>query len=125
MRSAALIADCGSNSEVLTEERCYIRELLNDPRVPETSLALARVDPGVTTALHRVSVDEWYVIVDGEGLMVVGDDAPFAVGAGDAVAIPCGTPQCITNTGNSALTFHCICHPRFLPECYERLEKDP
>ena len=118
----ALIHDAGGNAEVLTDERCYIRELLNDPRVPETSLALARVDPGVTTKWHRVSVHEWYVIKEGRGRMWVGDQPPFDVGPGDSVSIPPGTPQRIENIGAGSLAFHCICQPRFRDKVYESLE---
>ena len=117
-----LIDDGGSGAEVFTDERCYILELLNDPRVPETSLALARVDPGITTKWHRVSVHEWYVIAEGRGRMSVGDAPAFDVGPGDSVSIPPGTPQRIENTGSSALLFHCICQPRFRKEVYESLE---
>lgn len=105
--------------EAWTEERCHVLELLNDPRAPEVSLAECRVEPGVTTELHRLSVAEWYVIRAGEGLMEVGGEAPFAVRAGDVVAIPPRAAQCITNTGEGDLRFACICLPRFTPECYE------
>ena len=117
-----LIDDSGSGTEVLTDERCQIREMLNDPRVPETSLALARVDPGITTKWHKVSVREWYVIAEGHGLMWVGDEAPFEVGPGASVSIPSGTPQRIENIGSGPLIFHCICQPRFREDIYEALE---
>ena len=117
----ALIAGSGSDGEFHTAEGCHIRELLNDARVPQTSLATARVEAGVTTALHRVSVQEWYVIVAGSGVMTVGGEEPFPVGPGDTVAIPAGVAQCIRNTGGTDLVFHCICQPRFRPECYEAL----
>ena len=107
--------------ETWTVERCYIRELLNDDRVPEVSLAECRVEPGVTTELHRLTVAEWYLIQAGNGLMELGDSAPFPVTAGDVVAIPPQTPQRITNTGAGDLRFACLCLPRFRPECYEAL----
>ena len=116
-----LIANGGSDGEFYTAEGCHIRELLNDPRVPEMSLATARVEPGVTTALHRVGVREWYVIVAGAGLMTVGDGEPFPVRAGDTVAIPAGVAQRIRNTTDVDLVFHCICQPRFRQACYESL----
>jgi mannose-6-phosphate isomerase-like protein (cupin superfamily) len=109
-------------SEVLTRERCYIREILNDPRVPQWSLAECRVKTGVTTELHRLAVDEWYVIVEGQGLVEVDRRAPVAVGPGDTVVIPKGAPQRITNSGQRDLRFHCLCMPRFTTACYEALE---
>ena len=114
-----LIARAGSGEEQWTDERCFIREILHDPRVPEVSLAEARVEPGVTTEWHKVAVSEWYLIRAGVGLMQIDGDEPFPVEPGDTVAIPAGTPQRITNTGSSDLRFECICTPRFRPELYE------
>lgn len=109
-------------AEILTGERCYIRELMNDPRIPETSLAECRVAPGVTTELHRLSVAEWYVIREGRGTMEVGGGEPFAVGPGDVVVIPHHSSQRIANHGPGDLRFLCLCLPAFRPECYESLE---
>jgi mannose-6-phosphate isomerase-like protein (cupin superfamily) len=110
--------------EILTGERCYIRELLNDAAVPQVSLAETRVAPGMTTELHRLSVAEWYIIREGEGLMDLDDREPFAVRPGDIVAISPQVPQRITNTGSNDLRFLCLCLPAFRPECYESLEPD-
>ena len=85
-------------------------------------MARARVEPGVTTALHVVEVDEWYLIESGEGLVRVGDREPWPVAAGESVRIPCGVPQQITNTGLTDLLFFCVCVPRFTPEAYRSLE---
>ena len=112
----------GKNDAVLTSERCFIRERLNDRSVPDVSVAETRVAPGVTTQLHRLTVREWYLIASGEGLMEVGDEAPFAVASGDVVVIPANTSQRITNTGSNSLVFDCVCLPRFTVECYESLE---
>ena len=108
--------------EVWTDERCYITELLNSESQPEVSIARTRVEPGVTTQLHQLSVFEWYVIESGQGLMRVGDETPVSVGPGDTVTIPKHAPQQITNTGHEDLVFLCICTPRFSQECYTSLE---
>jgi mannose-6-phosphate isomerase-like protein (cupin superfamily) len=108
--------------EVWTAERCYIAELLNSASQPEVSLARTRVEPGVTTQLHQLSVAEWYVIESGQGLMRVGDEAPYPVGPGDTVSIPKHTPQQITNSGHEDLLFLCVCAPKFSQECYTSLE---
>ena len=108
--------------EIWTAERCYITELLNTAGQPEVSLARTRVEPGVTTQLHQLSVHEWYVIERGNGLMVVGDEAPFSVSPGDTVTIPKHTAQQITNSGPEDLCFLCVCTPRFSQECYTSLE---
>lgn len=108
--------------EVWTEERCWITELLNDDNVQDVSLARCRVEPGVTTQLHRLSVREWYVVEQGRGMMQVGRREPWPIGPGDVVEIPPGTAQRVTNTGAGDLVFQCVCLPRFTPGCYESLE---
>jgi mannose-6-phosphate isomerase-like protein (cupin superfamily) len=85
------------------------------------SLARCRVAPGVTTALHALTVREWYVIESGVGRMRLGDEE-YRVRAGDTVAIPAGCPQQIANIGADDLLFLCVCVPRFTPECYTALE---
>lgn len=110
------------SEEIFTRERCYIREILNDPRVPQVSMAECRVLPGVTTELHRLAVDEWYLIVTGRGLVEVDRQAPIAVAPGDTVIIPRGSPQRICNDGPGELRFRCICMPRFTDDCYTALE---
>lgn len=110
-----------NRAEFWTDERCFITELLNDPALPEAPLARARVEPGVTTALHCLDVEETYVIESGDGLMEVGGKR-LAVGAGDSVRIVTGTAQRITNTGPGDLVFLCLCRPRFRPEGYTDLE---
>jgi mannose-6-phosphate isomerase-like protein (cupin superfamily) len=108
--------------EIWTEERCYIAEIVNDPAWPEFSLARCRVEPGVTTQWHSLSVHEVYLVRTGTGLMYVGDEAPFAVGPGDSVTIPKQVAQRITNTGDADLVFDCVCSPRFLEASYTSLE---
>lgn len=117
------LISCNSR-EFQTCERLFVRERLNDPAVPEVSLADCRVEAGVTTQLHRLDVAEWSVIVEGSGLMQVGEAEPFTVGPGDSIEIPRGTAQRITNTGDGALLFQCVCLPRFTPDCYHSLEDD-
>lgn len=109
-------------AETWTSERCFITELLNEESQPEVSIAHTRVEPGVTTQLHTLSVSEWYIIKTGQGLMRVGDTAPFAVAPGDTVTVPKLTAQQITNTGRDDLCFICVCTPRFSQECYTSLE---
>ena len=116
------IARTDPMSEFATDERCFILEWWNDPSDDDVSIARARVAPGVTTARHRVSVNERYLILEGRGLMRVGELAPVEVGVGEVVIIPAGVAQQITNIGDADLVFACICTPRFRPEGYESLE---
>ena len=118
MNTSVITPDPGR--EFYTDERCWILESLSDEAV---SIARARVEPGVTTALHRLKgVDERYLITEGTGIVEVGNLSPRPVKPEDLVVIPAGTPQRISNTGKTDLVFYCICTPRFTPECYEDLE---
>jgi mannose-6-phosphate isomerase-like protein (cupin superfamily) len=111
-----------SKPEAWTGERCFITELVNDAEWPAFSLARCRVEPGVTTELHALSVLEFYVVERGSGRMRIGDAPPFEIGPGDTVTIPHQAAQSVANTGNEDLVFLCLCTPRFLPDCYTSLE---
>ena len=111
------------DAEYLTPERCHILEVANDANDPDVSIARARVEPGVTTAWHRLNgIDERYLIVSGEGRVEVGDEPAAAVRPCDVVRIPAGVRQRITNTGDMDLVFYAICSPRYREAAYESLE---
>lgn len=110
------------SSEYYIDEGCFITELSNSKDDPEVSIARARVQPGVTTKLHKlVDTIERYVILEGEGLVEVGDLSPQSVSANDVVIIPASCSQKITNKGDSDLIFLAICTPRFKQQCYEEI----
>ena len=111
--------------EFFTGERCWILELWNSDTDPATSIARCRVEPGVTTELHSLTIDERYVILSGAGEVEVGDRGRGPVGPGDVVSIPAGVPQRITNVGADDLVFLAVCTPRFVPEAYLSLEDAP
>jgi mannose-6-phosphate isomerase-like protein (cupin superfamily) len=118
-----LIRRANDGNEFTTPERCWILELLNAPADFALSIARARVEPGVTTQLHRLhGVDERYLIVSGEGVAKIGELAPQRIAMGDVLVIPAGTSQQVTNDGTADLIFYCICSPHFTPACYESLE---
>jgi len=111
------------DSEFWTPEKCYIVESSNSPDDPDVSIARARVDPGVTTRWHRVNgIVERYYILEGKGLVEVGELPPEEVAPGDVVLIPKACRQRITNVGSGDLIFLAICTPRFSPDAYEDLE---
>jgi mannose-6-phosphate isomerase-like protein (cupin superfamily) len=113
-----------SSGEYLFDEGCHITEWWNSPGDGQASIARARVEPGVTTKLHRLNgVTERYVILEGKGRVEVGNLAPEEVGPGDVVVIPPGVSQRITNTGGVDLVFLAICTPRFTPAAYENRSK--
>lgn len=103
-------------------EGCYITELSNTPADPEVSIAKARVESNVTTTWHRLEgVTERYCILEGVGVVEIGDEPAKHVGVGDVIIIPPMVRQRISNPGNTDLIFLAICNPRFTPECYESL----
>ena len=108
--------------EFWTDERCFITELCNTPLLPESSLALARVEPGVTTQLHALrGVKETYIVKAGAGQMEV-DGETFVIEPGDQVVIPDGVSQRVTAVADIDLVFYCLCTPRFTPDSYQNLE---
>jgi mannose-6-phosphate isomerase-like protein (cupin superfamily) len=111
-------------AELLTSERCYITELSNSAKNADASLAIARVETGVTTQLHALTATtETYIVIDGTGQMEV-DGQVFGIAAGDQVVIPPGVAQRVTSEGETDLRFYCLCTPRFQPGCYVNLETD-
>jgi mannose-6-phosphate isomerase-like protein (cupin superfamily) len=123
MQSPPRILQPDSAAETYIEEGCHILELSNSGEDPAVSIARARVEPGVTTRLHRLAdTAERYVILQGQGLVEVGDRPPAAVRPGDVVLIPPGCPQRIGNTGEEDLVFLAICSPRFREAAYEDIE---
>ncbi|MGD8840272.1 MAG: cupin domain-containing protein [Gammaproteobacteria bacterium] len=112
-----------SAREFSTPERCHIIEIANDDGDEQVSIARARVEPGVTTAWHRLAgIGERYLIVSGRGQVQLGEQGAIEVEPGDVVRIPAGTAQRIANTGGDDLVFYAICSPPFRYDCYEALE---
>jgi len=109
--------------EYYTDEGCHIIEIINTPDNPHTSIARARIQPGITTQLHALdSTSEIYYIQSGVGLAHVGDEE-IVMREGDAINIPPGVSQQITNTGEEDLIFLCVCNPRFEVENYKIVEE--
>ena len=109
--------------EFWTPERCFILESWNEAADPAVSVAMARVEPGITTQLHALDgIVERYLIVEGTGRVEVAGGEATPVEAGDLVFIPAGASQRITNTGGTDLVFYCICTPPFVPDAYIDLE---
>lgn len=111
------------STEFYTGERCFITEISNSPVDPALSIARARVAAGITTRWHRLAgITERYYILEGKGIMEVGELTPRLVTAGDVVLIPPSCRQRITNSGSDDLIFLAICTPRFVNEAYEDIE---
>jgi mannose-6-phosphate isomerase-like protein (cupin superfamily) len=121
----AVILTCKEEAEYYTEELCYINELSNIPNDPDVSIARARVQAGISTRWHRLrGITERYVVLEGQGLVEVGELAPKEIKSGDVVLIPPGCRQRITNIGSGDLVFLAICSPRFQQVAYEDIEDE-
>ncbi len=106
--------------EYFFKEGCWINELSNREEDPELSVAKATVAPGKTTHWHKLhGTIERYVILEGQGIVDVGELSPQNVAAGDVVFIPAGCWQRIRNTGATNLVFLALCTPRFSESVYE------
>ena len=117
IKSAAALA------EYETDERCHILEIANDTGDEQVSVARARVEPGVTTAWHKlIGISERYIIVAGKGRVEIDAMQPTDVEPGDVVRIPADCRQRITNTGAQDLVFYAVCAPPFQQSLYVNLE---
>ena len=110
-----------NSKEYWMEERIYVQENMNSPDEPDVSMATCRIQENVTTQLHSLNITEWYIILNGDGLLEI-DGENAVMKAGDCVKINPGQRQRITNTGKTDLIFTSICRPRFKPESYTNLE---
>ena len=109
------IRNISSAAAFTTKDGSEIRELLahRNSCIRNQSLAEARLLPGASTTPHyHARAEEIYYVLQGQGLMCVGDESS-QVGPGDAIAIPPGKVHRITNTGNAILTFLCCCAPAY------------
>ena len=117
------IKKASSAKEFATDERCFISEIANVPEDIEVSIARARVEPGTTTAWHKLNdITERYLIIEGTGRVEIEGLEQTEVSAGDVVCIPPEAAQRITNTGATDLVFYCICSPPFRQDKYRSLE---
>ncbi len=114
-----LIKTPKEQDEFETEEKCAILEILNESDDPTQSIARARVEPGVSTQLHKLTgTSEVYYILSGKGEVELDHKVKQKVVAGDVVRIPPEMAQRIANIGNEDLVFLCVCVPAFTQECY-------
>lgn len=109
-------------SEYYFTEGCWINELWNSLEDHDVSIARVRVEPGERTALHLLhKTRERYVILQGKGIVNVGDKTPEIVRKNDVVIIPPGTKQSIKNPEENDLIFLAICTPRFVKKNYQEV----
>ncbi len=106
-----LLRDC---PEFIAGDATRLHELVNPHNdkgfAGRYSLAHAIVEPQKKSAPHKMLTSEAYYILEGNGVMHIGDEQ-VEVGAGDFIDIPPGAVQWIENTGQGNLVFLCIVDP--------------
>ena len=111
----------------VTKDGSIVRELMH-PAVQGNraqSLAEARVSPGTRTRLHRHRLsEEIYHVSAGQGLMRLGEER-FAIGPGDSICIPPGTPHDLECTGREELIVLCVSAPAYRHEDTELVGEKP
>jgi len=112
------VKDLNDCTEFIAGDNTILRELLHPDKADlnlRYSLAHARVQPGLTSFAHSLKTSEVYYILEGEGIMYIGDEQQ-QVFPHQAIYIPPGKRQCIQNTGTEDLVFLCIVDPAWRVE---------
>lgn len=115
------LKDC---EEFIAGDDSILREILHPDKtgVPiNYSLAHAKVEVGQKTRPHKLKTSEVYYVIEGQGLMHIGQEA-FEVGPDVTVYIPPDSVQYIENIGDSDLKFLCIVDPAWRHENEEVLD---
>ncbi len=79
------------------------------------------VESGKKSTLHKMKTSEVYYILEGEGILHIGDEEN-KVSEDQAIYIPPNSKQYIENTGKNDLRFLCIVDPAWRKEDEEILE---
>jgi mannose-6-phosphate isomerase-like protein (cupin superfamily) len=122
-----IIKDINGIKNITAGDGSSLRELFHPGKGPFPfgySLAQAVVKPRGKTVPHRLKSSEVYCILEGRGLMHVGEEMA-EVAAGQAVYVPPFHIQFIENTGEADLAFLCIVDPAWQPEDEEVLPDGP
>ena len=112
------ISDLKFCQEFISGDNTIIRELLHPDKADleiRYSLAHATLKPGDTSYRHYLLTTEVYYILEGDGIMTIGEEKQ-EVYPGQAIYIPPEAWQCIHNPGPRDLKFICIVDPAWCPE---------
>ncbi len=117
--SALLIRKLNAGPGIIAGDHTRLRELLHPnrdyPFSGRYSLAHAVLAPGASSLKHRLASDEVYYILSGQGIMHINEESA-EVASGDAIDIPPGSVQWLTNAGEVDLCFLCIVDPAWRAE---------
>ncbi len=110
-----LIVNRRESKILRTPHGSEIRPLIDRTTSPITGCSLAEetLPPGASVTPHHHEVlEEVYYIIEGTGLMIVGDEQR-EVGEGDAIYIPKNHRHTLTNTGAAPMKLLLVCGPAF------------
>ena len=79
------------------------------------SISHSELKPGKKSKLHKLETSEVYYILQGEGVLQIGEDT-FKISKDQAFYIAPHSKQCIENTGKDGLKFLCIVDPAWKEE---------
>lgn len=97
--------------------------LLASPRTSDAkylTTSLVEIRPGGNQRIHGHDPEQIYFILEGKGLMTVGDERAY-VGSGDCIFIPSQTPHGLNNDGEAPLRYFSAAAPTFGREQLENL----
>jgi mannose-6-phosphate isomerase-like protein (cupin superfamily) len=106
------------SKEFFVGEGVHVLERENSPKDPSVGFDRIRVPAGVTTALHKLKIDERYMITSGQGTVEI-DGQKRHVQEGDVVLFPRESTQRITPEAGG-MEFYSVTTPRFLVEDFEK-----
>jgi mannose-6-phosphate isomerase-like protein (cupin superfamily) len=112
------ITDLSTCAEFIAGDNTILRELLHPGKVAlelRYSLAHATVKPGKTSYEHYLLTSEVYYILEGKGVMHIGEETCEVI-PGQTIYIPPKAWQCIHNSGSGDLRFLCIVDPAWKKE---------
>lgn|ERR1039457_974031 len=113
-----IIKKLQSCPEFIAGDNTILRELLHPDKEKlelRYSLAHAVINPGKTSYRHKLRTSEVYYILEGEGIMHIGEEEEKVL-PGDAVYIPPDAVQYVYNSGTTDLKFICIVDPAWRKE---------
>lgn len=96
--------------------------LLDKSQVKESNMLVTWVEiaPGGKQALHHHQAEQAYVIIEGEGIMTVGDEEK-PIKQGDIAYVPSDFMHGLKNTGEHTLIYVSVATPSFdISEYYNK-----
>ena len=75
--------------------------------------SLVEMNPGGEQHIHNHENEQCYFIIEGRGIMTVGDDEK-RVNKGDCIFIPSDEPHGLVNDGGKSLIYYSCASPSFI-----------